>query len=250
MKTMTILNEWDLLAERFNTNKVRGQVHPDAAVNIFVGWPCFLQQINTQANFLNKRSLKILDYGCGAGELCKVLCKEGHKVSGMDCSTKMREYAQKVVCEKVTIFDSSELDNPDFLDKNSEKYDVITSMHVFDWIEDLESTINSLSKLLKKNGIMVFSLFPKNHIVDSLLINDLFEDFDSNTDPQVGVANFDGVRVPVYVRDPGFFNKVFDKLGFDKVLEYYPPYPKEFIKKYNWKASLQPEMMIFTYRKR
>jgi hypothetical protein len=37
-KSNTILNQWNLLAERFNTHKRRNEVHPDAAVNIHVGW--------------------------------------------------------------------------------------------------------------------------------------------------------------------------------------------------------------------
>jgi SAM-dependent methyltransferase len=133
--------------------------------------------------------------------------------------------------------------------KYHEKFNVITAMHVFDWIEDVEETIRNLSGFLKKNGLFLFAVFPKKHIIDSLKIKDLFEDFDSKENPTVGYANFDGIRIPTFVREASYYDQLFEKKGYEKVIEYYPPYPKEFLMKYNWKASLYPEMMILAYRK-
>ena len=248
MKTASILNEWDLLAERFNTNKIKNEVHPDAAVNVYVGWPCFIQQIKYQADYAGKKSLDIFDFGCGGGEFCKALHQLGHKTTGMDSSCNMRKMAKRSVPDNIKILSELEFEES-FLENNSERFDVVTSIHVLDWIENVKATIRTLAGLIKKDGILIFSVFPKSHIRDSLAINDLFEDFDSPEDPKVGFANFDGVKVQVYVREPSYYDRLLAEMGFSKIMEFYPPYPKEFLEKYKWTGSLQPEMMILTYRK-
>ncbi len=133
---------------------------------------------------------------------------------------------------------------------HTENYDIVVSMHCFDWIRPIEQVLAQLARALKPRGLMIFAVFPERHIVDSLRIRDLFEDFDFSEQPPTGVANFDGIRVPVYVRSPGFYDGLFARMNFDKVLEYYPPFPRVFLEQYAWRGSLEPEMMILAYQKR
>ncbi len=244
-----ILNEWDLLAERFDTYKIKSEVHPDAAVNVYVGWPIFAQQIDFQSDVLGKKQLNILDYGCGAGEFCKFLDQLGHHVVGVDKSEKMLELASEKVNGKVKISHISDLFNKIESGEYENKFDVITSIHVFDWIKDIDELLTELSNVLNKQGIIIFAIFPVSHIKDSLQIKDLFEDFDSIDCPKEGIANFDGVKIPTYVKEPSYYDEYFNNHNFEKVLEYYPQYPKAFLTKYNWTASLKPEMVVLAYRK-
>ena len=247
--TDTIVNVWDFLAERFNTHKENNEIHPDAAVNIHIGWPVFFDQIELQRNFLGTKTLDILDFGCGTGRFCKALHKKSYKVSGMDRSNKMVQVSKRNVPNSVALYTEKSFGEAIKSKTIYNKFDVITSMHVFEWNEDIEKIASTLVNLLKKNGIILFAVFPKKHIIDSLEIKDLFEDFDSPDNPTYGYANFDGIKVPVFIRDASFFDNLFNSLNCDKVFEFYPPYTKSFIKDYNWKASLYPEMMILAYRK-
>ncbi|EKE00275.1 MAG: hypothetical protein ACD_22C00062G0010 [uncultured bacterium] len=247
--TATQSNEWDMLADRFNTHKSGKDVHPDAAVNVHVGWPAITSQIEYQKSFLGKDKLKILDFGCGVGHFCAYLHEKGQDVTGVERSDKMRKIAQDTFPFPDKILSIKAFGDAEIRKLVAQGYDVVTAIHVFDWIENVEEVIESLVQVLKKGGILIFSVFPKEHIKDSLLIKDLFEDFDSAQDPKVGYANFDGVRVKVFVRQPSFYDKLFSSLGFEKIMEFYPPYPKEFMSKYKWTGSLHPEMVILTYRK-
>ena len=247
--TDTITNVWDFLADRFNTHKNGNEIHPDAAVNIFIGWPIFLDQMEIQRKYLGTKSLEILDFGCGTGKFLKELSKKGNNVTGMDKSNKMVELSKKNASNGIKLYKEEEF--YELVDRGElqNKFDVITSMHVFEWIEDINSTLNQLSSILKKNGIFLFAVFPKKHIIDSLRIQDLFEDFDSAENPTVGFANFDGIKVQTFIRDAEFFDEFFRNSNFDKVLEFYPPYSQYFLKHYKWTGSLYPEMMILAYRK-
>ncbi|HSX39508.1 MAG TPA: class I SAM-dependent methyltransferase [Candidatus Saccharimonadales bacterium] len=246
MKTevKTIVDEWDLLAERFNTHKSDElAIHPDAAVNIVVGWPVFLEQIKYQCKYLGKSRLDIMDYGCGVGDLCNKLDDMGHHVVGTDKSEVMLGRAKKNSSNDIAFCFTNECSIYEG------KMDLVTSMHVLDWIENVDETLLELSKFLRPGGLIIFAVFPKKHVIESLQIKDLFEDFDSETNPTKGVCNFDGIKVPVFVREPRYYDDLFEKMNFDKVLECYPPFPKSFFKKYHWTGAKYPEMVVLAYKK-
>jgi len=244
-------NYWDVdaISDRFDTHKPLQQIHPDAAVNIFVGWPVFLEQIRYQCGYLGKKKCSVLDFGCGAGDFCENLHRLGHKVIGMDSSKPSLDIAAKNTSKEIEYCLKSHVDSDECSMYNN-KMDVVTSIHGLDWVENVEEVIVQLAKMLVDNGLLIFSVFPKKHVIDSLRIKDLFEDFDSAENPTKGVCNFGGIKIPVYVRDPSYYDSLFSKLNFDKVLEFYPPYPKVFFDKYKWTGSREPEMVILGYRKK
>jgi SAM-dependent methyltransferase len=238
---------WDSLSERFNTHKDLKSIHADAAVNIHVGWPTFFFHIDMLKRELGKDQLDIIDFGCGAGALCEELYKRGHNVSGYDHSIKMLNLAKQHTTPKIQYIHSLERNLKDT--QFSEKFDLVTSMHSLEWIEDIEDTFKVLAKTLRKGGLLLFAVFPKQHIRESIEKKDLFEQFNSIINPQKGIANFDGIQVPVYIRDPEEFTKILQKLSFEKILEYYPQYPKNFFETYNWTGAKYPEMVIMSYKK-
>jgi SAM-dependent methyltransferase len=247
-KPKLINSPWDKLSSYFDTHLDLHNIEPDAAVNIHIGWPVFFNQVDIQTKFLDKKSLDILDFGCGTGSLCLHLNQQGHNVTGVDASQEMLNKA------KVNLPASIKLVNADhkskiFNKELKEQFDLITSMHVLDWIKEIKPALTNLSNALREGGLLLFSVFPEDHIIDQLRIQDLFEDFDSNVRPRKGVANFNGVKVPVFVKKAAYYDKLASSLGLTKVLEYYPPYPATFLKNYKWTGSLCPEMLILAYRK-
>lgn len=242
-------NIWNILADRFNTYKKGSYIHPDAAVNIEVGWPLFLNLIDDKKRERGKKSLQILDFGCGTGEFCKRLASLGHKVTGIDHSKNMLEIASAHLGKVAEVLHGNH--KADFFDNkvNQSRYDIVTAMHSLEWIEDVDSALANLTKVIAPGGLLIFAVFPKNHVKDSLHIKDLFEDFDSMEDPFFGYANFDGVRVPVWVRTQEVYDGLLNRLGLTRTYFYEPDYPKDFFEKYRWTGSKYPEMMVMAYRK-
>ncbi|MBI2414588.1 class I SAM-dependent methyltransferase [candidate division WWE3 bacterium] len=237
------------LADRFNTHKAMDEIHPDAAVNIYVGWPVFFEQIKYQMEFLGRDKLNILDFGCGTGEFCKNLHMKGHKVVGMDKSDSMLEIAKGNSPHDISYCLKELVDSDGECSIFYNQMDVITAMHSFEWNKNIDDIVKDLDKFLVPKGIMLFAVFPKGHVIESLKIKDLFEDFDSEENPTEGFCNFDGVKIPVYIKDPTYFDDIFKKMNYEKVLEFYPQLPKTFLEKYEWHAAMYPEMVILAYRK-
>jgi SAM-dependent methyltransferase len=241
---------WNLLADRFNTFKLKKCIHPDAAVNIEVGWPILLSVIEEFRKTSYKKDINILDFGCGVGEFCRVLTNRKFKVTGIDHSAGMLELARRKVGKNIEFIHANHRHEV-FDDRDmSKKFDVVTAIHSIEWINDLEVAFKNISKVIADNGLLVFVVFPKEHVADSIKINDLFEGFDSEENPFFGYANFDGVRVPVWVRTPKMYDNILKPLGFEKVLDVTPDYPADFFKKYKWTGSKYPEMSILAYRKK
>lgn len=239
---------WDYLSEYFNTHLDNHQIEPDAAVNIHIGWPVFFSQIDTQVRYLDKPNLDILDFGCGTGSLCLQMSKKGHIVTGIDSSKEMITKARNNLPTAIQLL-LSDHKSTLFQEDLRGKFDIITSMHVLDWIKDVKATFKNLTAALREDGILLFSVFPEDHIIDQLRIKDLFEGFDSEMKPRKGYANFNGIKVPVFVKQAVYYDKLAKELGLSKVLEYYPPYPATFLKEYTWTGSLYPEMLVLCYRK-
>jgi len=242
-------NKWDIIAQRFNTHMELDKIHPDAAVNIYVGWPTFFDQIKYQCEAIDEKYCNILEFCCGSGDFCEKLHALGHHVVGVDASREMLNISKKNTSKDIEYIYGDLIKNKDLLRNYQGKMDIITSIHGFDWIENIEEIINILSGLTKKDALFIFCVFSKEHVKNSLEIHDLFEDFDSEYDPKKGVCNFDGTKIPVFVRDSNYYESIFKKLGYEKVIEYYPPYPSSFFKKYLWKGSKFPEMLILSFRK-
>lgn len=106
-----------------------------------------------------QKPMKILDIGCGTGELTNQLAQLGHEVTGIDQSANMIEQAQcsfpaiKFVKQDILTVDSFE-----------EIYDVVFSNAAFHWILNHERLVKNISKLLQPNGLLVCEFGAKGNI--------------------------------------------------------------------------------------
>lgn len=123
------------------------------SINDLVEHPGFMKLLPSVKN------KTILDIGCGTGVMIKDLLKLGaKKVIGTDASKKMIEISnnnlkKEIQKKKVELY----LDD---ISKTiiKEKYDLITCSLVLDNVVDYKKAIKNISKLLKKNGIFIFSV--------------------------------------------------------------------------------------------
>ena len=99
---------------------------------------------------------KILDLGCGEGEMAKYFIESGaKKVVGIDVSQNMINEAQKKQ-DKNLEFKLLPMEEISSID---EKFDIVFSSLAFHYVEDYYKLMKDISKKLKKNGYLIFSSF-------------------------------------------------------------------------------------------
>lgn len=107
----------------------------------------------------NKTFNRVLEIGAGAGLLTGMISKNCsfNNYTANDLIEKSEDYVKKYVYN--TEFIAGDFREITFQDK----FDLIVSNAVFQWFEDLEEVLEKCSKMLKKNGILLFSTFsPEN----------------------------------------------------------------------------------------
>lgn len=100
--------------------------------------------------------LNILDIGCGGGLVCEPLARLGAKITGLDASSKNIETA-------ISHASLSQLDIqyfPTTAEEWAEKgktYDVVLALEIIEHVADPAFFIETCTKLLKPNGLIIFS---------------------------------------------------------------------------------------------
>jgi len=94
-------------------------------------------------NFFNNKDIKILDYGCGNGELVKFLSKN-YEIIGYDPHGSFKKNDKYLFNDinKIIHF----------------KYDLIILSHTLEHIVNFEEEFKNLTNLLNKNGLVLFEI--------------------------------------------------------------------------------------------
>lgn len=101
------------------------------------------------------RGKKVLDIGCGIGSNGKEFIEKGAlRVLGIDSSMRILEVARKENYHRDIEYLNLEAEK---LHEIHEKFDVVYSSLVFQYIENFEKLIVDISDLLKQDGTLLFS---------------------------------------------------------------------------------------------
>jgi 2-polyprenyl-3-methyl-5-hydroxy-6-metoxy-1,4-benzoquinol methylase len=110
-----------------------------------------------------KTGQKILDIGCGRGELAFALAKAGAEVTGIDYSESAISIAKDMFCDGNNSLPNLKYFNDDFLQMQIDsKFDVIIAMDLIEHIEqeNLGVFLKKISTLLKINGFFIVHTAP------------------------------------------------------------------------------------------
>ncbi len=101
---------------------------------------------------------KILEIGCGGAQCGIAMAKQGAKVIGIDLSTKQLKFAKELAKKhKVDIkFYKGDIKNLKQIKSNSQ--DIVFSAWALLYVDDLLKCFKEVKRVLKKNGLFVFSL--------------------------------------------------------------------------------------------
>lgn len=99
---------------------------------------------------------RVLDIGCGFGDLCVRLRSLGvGSVLGLDASTRMIDEAKARICDKNIRFVQQPIETFMFPD---EAFDLVVASLVFHYVEDFEAIVRRIAGALRPGGHLVFSV--------------------------------------------------------------------------------------------
>lgn len=101
------------------------------------------------------KGLKVLDMGCGPGVYSRELIEKGAIVTGVDSSEKMIELTKTNAPKAINIY-VQDL-NEGLPNEKSSVYDIVLSPLVIHYIQDLKQLFSEVNRVLKPNGVFVFS---------------------------------------------------------------------------------------------
>src|SRR5215217_8074158 len=98
---------------------------------------------------------RVLDAGCGTGDLAEALAERGCRVTGIEIDPEAARQAEKY-CERVIVGDVEDLDLSEYLD--DEPFDVILFGDVLEHLKDPLRTLDRLKPSLRPEGHVVASI--------------------------------------------------------------------------------------------
>lgn len=137
--------------------------------NFKIDYPANKKRLEIVINKIKKIKPKsILDAGCGNALPLIKIKKLGFEIEGFDKSENMVLEAKKNLCKNN--FKESLVFNGDFNKRSSEKkYECIIGLGSFYYGKDLNTVLKNQSKMLKKNGNIIFSC--RNELFNVLSFN-------------------------------------------------------------------------------
>jgi len=235
------MNHWNQLSDIFGCSWNEDTIPECAADNICIAWPSIINGIKKEFDGPICR-LNVLDFGCGGGLFCRKLHEMGFNVTGYDESEELIKKAKNNTPKEITITSSSTITS------QNGKYDLLTSLMVLQFIEDIDSTINNIISLLKPNALIIYAVFHPKFIEENSE-NNVFTGFTNN---QTGYMELKkGVRVPVYIRTESEYRNLFKKYGYEETYLDLPAFTEEFLNKYKMPFSTDyPEYLIQGFKRK
>ncbi len=144
---------------------------------------------------------KILEIGCGTGLLTGLISNNVNweKYTAVDIVGECKKYIDKIN-PNIEFF---EADIEKYIDDTDKKYDLIISNAALQWVNNFETTVRKLKKMLNQNGTLIFSTFGKENFreIYNLLgtglnyyssreLSELFKDLDIKLDEEIHVMSF------------------------------------------------------------
>lgn len=115
-----------------------------------------------------KRNLKILDIGCGIGNIALALGNLGHTVLGIDIDKETVQEAKKKTLLPNVDFQRLSIEALGQRSTGENQFDVIIASEVLEHLSHPEMMVSQIGKILKKEGILIASV-PNGFCLEELI---------------------------------------------------------------------------------
>jgi len=151
MSKNNIKEHWNLIALEYQ--KKRKLSFDD--IEYALGYYARESELNLLGDVEEKR---IVELGCGAAENSITLAKKGGICTGVDISLEQLKYAKNLIIENKVKIELIEGDIENLIMIDDDIFDIAISTFALDWMQDLNAAFKEAYRILKPNGIFVFSM--------------------------------------------------------------------------------------------
>lgn len=140
----------------------------------------FVDEVETRCVFdlfKAKKSMKVLDVGCGTGNFSIKLAKMGCEVVGIDVSEEMLKVAEAKVREEGLNIKFYKMDAHQ-MEFEDNTFDGVLSVTAFEFLKEPEKAIEEIFRVLKPNGQLLIGTINKNSKWGEMYLS---KDFQENT---------------------------------------------------------------------
>lgn len=102
------------------------------------------------------QSARILDYGCGSGDIAAAIARRGYDVEACDASPKMIEEAKRIHAGSGARFSVASSTGPDVaLPPGEHGFDAIVCSSVIEYLQDAGASVRALASALRPGGWLI-----------------------------------------------------------------------------------------------
>jgi trans-aconitate methyltransferase len=218
------------------------EVYSQKAANPEVNW--FEYEVNVPAMFslMPSEAQKVLDFGCGAGDVTAMLAERFPQVEGCDPSQAMLDLSHKDF-PALTFF---EWDATKALEDKNDYYDAVFSKLAIHFVEDLRPVADQLFAVLKQGGSLIFSV---PHPISTVRKTNGASYWQQTPYP-TEIGSY-GIQVTMIHRSLQNYVEPFISSGFVLTAADEPQIPGDIAKKYNATESdlAMPKRINFRFTK-
>lgn len=223
------------LAQNYYAKRKEGTID-----NTFIANPALRALIG------NVKNKKILDAGCGFGEDMAYFLQKGADVVGVELNIELIKLAKQNPLLKNSVIKQGSIYKLGF----KEEFDICIANLVLDQVKNLDIAFKEAYKLLKPNGVFVFSIaHPLNSATQNYTkqLEDYF-----TIKKGFFMPGSIGKEIPYYFRNINHYSDAIYKTGFviERILEPRPiqAAQKKFKERYNLYSKV-PDILIMKLRK-
>ena len=140
---------YDKIAARFDVH-VRSSAH-----NAYLERPAMLSLLP------DVKGLRVLDAGCGSGAYTEILVDRGAQVVALDASAEMVALTNTKLNGTIPVHQHDLREPASFLESDS--FDIVLSPLVLDHVPALDPVFSEFSRVLRPDGILLFSMVHPFH---------------------------------------------------------------------------------------
>ncbi len=232
---------WDSLVPYF-TNDFKLMLNRDNYNSV---WPVLKEVIDNNFNYINRIDYKVCDFGCGTGDFAEQLSKEKFLVYACDISSKMIEKALALTKGNV-IYGNGSIE---FLNQNA-PFVMITSIMVFQFINNFESYVKKIVDCIKDNGLIFFAVHNVDYVHKCINVGIKFRNIEHYGCSERGEIKIGNQWIKTFIRSPQWYEEVLSPLGLKKMGDIYANKKAPLdLNGYNNKEWCYPKYYIAWYKK-